>query len=101
MTTPNKSRSQRALGFCVASVVAATPSLGCTQMHLPSSSEDAATSPVDASAPVDAFVAHADTGPEDFDAGLPTDAQPPIDAWAAEEDADRPDAYYYPDGIRG
>ena len=101
MTSPNKSRAGRALGLCVAGVVAATPSMGCTEMHtLPE--DDAATSSADdAAMPIDAYVAQADTGPETLDAGIPTDAQPAVDAWAAAEDADAPDAYYYPDGIRG
>jgi len=114
MSTPNRSRAHRALGIAVASVVAATPSIGCTAVHM--IPEDDAAQSADASMPVDAVVAQADTGPAhldaanldaanldaaNLDAGSPTDAQPAVDAWAAQEDADAPDAYYYPDGVRG
>ncbi len=103
MNDEKSSRRGRALGLVIASVLAAAPTAGCSESHpatpdaqLPADAaamadgaapEDAAT-PVDAANEPDAAIAMVDAATDD--AGT----------WE-EEDADIPDSYYYPDGIRG
>jgi hypothetical protein len=97
MNDEKSSRRGRALGLVIASVVATAPLAGCTESH--PAAPDAAT-PVDAAAT-------ADGSPSPVDAAAPDAALAMADAstvdaatWE-EQDADIPDSYYYPDGIRG
>ena len=95
MSTPKNAR--RALGLAVG-VIVATPTLGCMEAHSPPATDaqvatDASRPPEDASVPPDAVAI--------ADAGTPVDAAPAVDAFAETPDADAPDSYYYPDGVRG
>ncbi len=102
MKSVMKPRQGRRLGLVVATVVATSTSMGCTEMHV--------LSPVDASSPADAAAMSADAS-SPGDAGSPIDARSPVDAGSpmdvavadasfAADDADIPDGHY-PDGVRG
>lgn len=103
MNDEKSSRKGRALGLVIATVFVAAPTMGCTESH-PAAPD--AQSPTDAAAMAD--------GATPEDAALPLDAAATPDAAIAmvdastvdagtweEGDADVPDSYYYPDGVRG
>ena len=93
---PRKLRTGRALGLAVA--FATTPASACTVSHSPPTPDVAldADGAAAEDASVDALAAMDDGA---LDAGAPLDAADPYDAELP--DAEPPDAYYYPDGIRG
>jgi hypothetical protein len=97
MNNENRSRTGRALGLVIASVLVTT---GCSESH---AQPDAATTQTDAALVADGAL------PSDaafaVDAAAPDTAVAMVDASTVDagdwvEDANYPDAYY-PDGIRG